>query len=438
MGEKETVILLLSKGAHPLIQQKNPMTRPYHGDGSGRTIFHYAIARGHLNLVIHALRTIEKTYGIEARQLVEKLADSGVNMSFGDSACGVDGNNLMHYVQTLKEASAFVRCGFHKFNDRNSNVSRLAGSGDGKTWATLDTIRLCLDAGVDIFDGDSCKCPCSPGGCTISGIFSIDFPTSTFYSFEVAPGLFWSLEWVTLVEEHCGVEAAKRVLLSLLRRVKCDQPDIAIGHVCCHRGHGIAAGKGWRSYMFGNQPRPLADDDIADILDEESDFIDLLDMEMEELASDSLHSLRTRWMSVIKAKYDAHIEQVNKERAKYKPSFPTDYAEGQLQGDFQVDYKNDTYYPVGWPSVIFMFKTEPRAYAMTGAVSSYDSWLRYEHGRTDDYPIRDVRKSGWFERRAGWVKELVDLMELSADETDAGKKRLQELNEEKGAISKVQ
>ena len=371
MGERQTVALLLSKGADPIISQ-NP--RPYEHDGNSRTFVHYAIARGHLDLVLDALGMIRTLYGIEALHVMSQLAimitistnlyfiDSraaffselvknlaNINMPFQGTHKGVDDNNLMHYVLSVEEASALVRCGFNQFNDPNSDgklainslarhanpalikfciengtdvrnkdkkgrtilfdlFSNLSRAGDWKAWEKLDAIRLCLDAGVDVFETDNCRCPCSPGGCTISSVFLVDFFSST--ELVPAPGLhvLWSLEWVTLVEEHCGVEVARQVLLLLIRRARCNQADDAITHVCCHRGRGMA-GHRWCEYRL----RPLADEDITEILDEEG--------EIDQLASDSLDFLWLRWMSDIKTKYDAHVEAVEKERAEDEPQF---------------------------------------------------------------------------------------------------------------------
>ncbi|KAK4121634.1 hypothetical protein N657DRAFT_647819 [Parathielavia appendiculata] len=492
MGEKETVALLLSNRANPIIRQRDPRRHRYDDREGGRTFFHYAIARGHLDLVIDALGTIEETYinGVEVRQacaqvaiistiscdrppwdhradffveLVKNLHAADVNMSLTDSFQGVNDNNLMHYVESMEEASALVRCGFNRFNDRNSDgkqaihsllarcrgpalikfcidngtdignkdnqdrtilfdlFSSLESFDDWKAWEKLDAIKLCLEAGIDIFDGDNCKCPCSPDGCTISCIFMTDFSSSTYFG----PGLLWSLEWVTLVEEHCGVEAARRVLLSLLRRIKCDEPDIEINHVCCHRGRAIATR---RRRMYQAQPRPLADDDIVEILDEESGFIDLLNIEMEQLASDSIQLLKSRWMAVIKATYDAHVQNVNKAKAEYKPPLSK---ESRLNL-FQVDYKNDTY------QTVLYYYQEPRAYPMTKAVCSYKFWLQHEHTRPDDYPFRKIRRSRWFERRAALVKEFIDIMEIPVDELNAEMARLEKENLARGTIVKVQ
>jgi hypothetical protein len=337
---------------------------------------HYAIARGHFDLVLEALDTIRELYGIEALQamskmaimvtishggqfggsrppffskLVKNLAD--VNFVFRGSHHGVDGNNLMHYARSVEEGLALVRCGFRLFNEENS-AGKLAINSltlclhpaliklciengieirhkdkDGRTilfdiffnshfsaWSdprrTLAAIRICLDAGIDIFDTDSCKCACSSNGCTVSSVFLVDFP-STWSEF--GPGLLWSLEWVTLVEEHRGVEDARQVLLSLLRRAKCNEFDIDINHTCCHRGRAIRAP---RRQGFGDQPIRLTDEAINEIQDEERGLIDILEDEMKELASRTLDCLRSKWISVIKAKFIAHVAAVEESRVE--------------------------------------------------------------------------------------------------------------------------
>ncbi len=373
MGQVQTVKLLLSAGADPSLR-----SYPKGYKSSNRTFLHYAIARGHLDLVLEALGTIQQLCGDETLQnfsqlatmiaistrqfprgsrtsffseLVKNLAD--VNMSFKDGPAGADDNNLMHYVLSVEEASALVHCGFNQFNSPNSD-GRLAinsvarhcdpalikfcldnGTGVGnkdkedrgilfdilcnfwgpaacKTRDTLAGIRVCLDAGVDIFEKDSCRCPCSPGGCTIFSIFSTDFPST--YS-EYRPGLLWTLEWLTLVEEHRGAEAARQGLLLLLRRVKCTGSDIDITHTCCHRGRGICH----RSWYHAVPPSPLTDEDITEIHDEQSEFIDILENEIRQLGSETLDCLWSKWMFAIKARFDANVVAVNKEKAKRKP-----------------------------------------------------------------------------------------------------------------------
>jgi len=379
MGEKQTVALFLERGADLAVVKES---RPYQDYRYGRTFINYAIARGHWGVVLDALGLIRELYVPEALDWCSKMAIlsvvsirpnllrprtafsdvvkylADVNMCFGDGYTGVEDNNLMHYVSDVDEAFTLLQCGCNRFNSRNSDgklaINSLTQQCDpalikfciengtdltnkdsqgrtilfdlfchldwatirnGKMWAILDAVRLCLDGGVDIFEKDHCRCPCSPGGCTIFSIFSINFPSLEIPALKLGP--LWSLEWVTLVEEHCGEEAARQVLLILFRRAKCDQPDIYINHVCCHRGRGIDERQIWQE-----QPRPLLDEDITEILDEEREFIDILEAEIDALDSNSFQSLRSRWILTLKEKYDAHVEAVNQVKGKRKLQHP--------------------------------------------------------------------------------------------------------------------
>jgi len=71
---------------------------------------------------------------------------------------------------------------------------------------------------------------------------------------------------------------------------------------------------------------------------------------------------------------------------------------------------------------------------MARSVSSYAFWLQYECARTDGSLLRKVRRSGWFERRVAWVKELIDAMALPAHEIKAEMAQLKEENLARGAI----
>ncbi|KAL2193873.1 hypothetical protein P885DRAFT_80881 [Corynascus similis CBS 632.67] len=381
-------------------------------------------------------------------------------MCFGDGYTGVEDNNLMHYVSDIDEAFTLLQCGFNRFNSRNSDgklaINSLTEQCDpalikfciengtditnedsqgrtilfdlfchlnwgtihnGKMWAILDAVRLCLDGGVDIFEKDHCRCPCSPGGCTIFSIFSINFPSLEIPALKLGP--LWSLEWVTLVEEHCGEEAARQVLPILLRRAKCDQPDIYINHVCCHRGRGIDERQVWQE-----QPRPLLDEDITEILDEEREFIDILEAEIDALDSNSFQCLRSRWILTLKEKYHAHVEAVNQVKGKRKLQHPEKHHDQTY-----VDYKNDTYHE----RTIYV-NCGPWPVLMMEQLALYAFWLRYEFETADESAFRQLRPGGWFNRRLSWLKELMDVMEISADGITKEMKRYYEQKKVTGEV----
>jgi ankyrin repeat protein len=129
-----------------------------------------------------------------------------VNLTFENCNTGTIHENLLHYVRNQKEAQSLVGRGFSGFNQANSD-GKLAihsfvqcpnaeliqcclenGSNvnhadlDGRTiifhlisqlgkyswliWDAIDSIKLCLARGADVFLSDSCDCPCLDGnGC---------------------------------------------------------------------------------------------------------------------------------------------------------------------------------------------------------------------------------------------------------------------------------
>jgi len=370
VGETEIVKILLSAGANPALRGGSEDLR------LRRTFIHYALARGHKQLILDAIDTITELCGQEALRifskhtmmalissgkpehpqtgffaaLVEKLDD--VNFRINDVNCNVTDRDLMHYVWDIGQAQALVRFGYNSFNrqdghgklpinslcNRTEDKARLFTfcvengtdlnnrDNHGRTvlfslmehwhwdkWDASDAIGICLDAGIDVSLSDSCRCPCAPDGCTVSSVF----PT-TFHSWTDGRWcdreLLDSLEWITLVEEHQGADAARGVLLALLRRAKCDDDHVAVNHVCCHRGDGVADA----TARWLRQPKAiLAAEDIEEILEEEAEFIAALDEEMDQLTALSCEGLHAKWLAVIKKRYDAHVVDVEKRREKH-------------------------------------------------------------------------------------------------------------------------
>jgi hypothetical protein len=347
LGVSEVVKLLIIKGA-------NITTRATRWN---RDFMHYASVRGHWDLILESLDTIRSYYVEKTFQqyvykailhLVSKdtwLGDSkikyyesllklcvDVNFTFDDLDRRTKDNNLLHYVETDSELHALLRHGFHGFNTPNSDgelpifsivdhtldfnlfrscidngtdIHHIDHSDrtiifkllprlhmlEFTTWDTIDSIKLCLHQGLDIFHADSCRCPCSNNGCHASAAFNINF-TPTFLRNQ--PDFIWAFEWLSMVEEFCGYEASKKMLLSFIRRVRFDM--LKMTHICCHRGKGLGS-----SWVFDSQPNFS---DIGKILDEEQSMIEALETEMQSHTSESLDTLKCLWMEILKEVYD--------------------------------------------------------------------------------------------------------------------------------------
>lgn len=262
--------------------------------------------------------------------LLELCGD--VNFTFDDLNEGKNNQNLLHYVRNDREFQALLRRGFHGFNTANSDgelpvfsivnrvsdfnliracfdkgtdihridqsdrtvifklLSRLSML-ECTTWDTIDSIKLCLHRGLDIFYADSCRCPCSINGCHTSAAFNVNFRSAFFRE---QPDFVWAFEWLSIIEEIYGYEASKRMLLSFIRTVRFDMLNMT--HFCCHRGKGL--GQTWN---FDPHPEFI---DIGKIVEEEQSMIEALEAEMQRHTSESLDTLKFIWMGMMKKVYD--------------------------------------------------------------------------------------------------------------------------------------
>jgi hypothetical protein len=162
-----------------------------------------------------------------------------------------------------------------------------------------------LARGADVFLSDSCDCPCLDGnGCHTSSAFDFGFNFDLYGS---RTGFVWAFEWLSIVEEFRGLEASKLMLLSFLRRTQSDM--IGITHFCCHRGRGVRV----RDYgLF--RPRVLSNEDIREILDEKEEFLEILEEDMQSWKHQSLDSLRSQWMVLLKRKHKFEVTKAREKR----------------------------------------------------------------------------------------------------------------------------
>jgi hypothetical protein len=337
-----------------------------------RNFIAYASVRGHWSLIFESLDTIRTCYtqrsfhyfvnhalmelivdntwidDLRRAEYFEKLVNlcEDVNLTFENSNTGTNRNNLLHYVRNQKEAQALIHRGFSGFNQPNSDgklamnslvqcpnveltryclengsyvnhvdlngrtvifhlISQL-GNYSWLIWDTVDSIKLCLARGADVFLSDNCDCPCvlDGNGCHTSSAFDLGFNINRYGS---PPGFMWALEWISIVEDFLGLEASKTMLLSFLRRTQAGMIDIT--HFCCHRGKGVCE----RDYGLC-RPRILSNEDIREILDEEEEFLEILEEDMQSWEHQSLDIIRSQWMVLLKRKHKVEVKKATEER----------------------------------------------------------------------------------------------------------------------------
>lgn len=234
---------------------------------------------------------------------------------------------LMHFATCLEEAESLVKTGFTSFNDENdtgllpvvelshdidlvrfclchgTDVNYVNEAGQALILTLLSllndwkcdeegrnrtrTLRLLLSKGADPFRADSCKCPCEPSGCSSGSVFGLDY--SEFAPLSNVIALF---EWLSLISEFYGQQKATMILLTVIRRLKFDELDMT--HVCCHSGRGkkplCKKGK-------------ITEENRDEILEEEDEFVQLLNKDMETLSSKSFVELQRIYIRLLQARY---------------------------------------------------------------------------------------------------------------------------------------
>lgn len=361
-GYTESVVMLISKGAHPFAR-----------DRQGRTFLSLAIDRNHWKLLMAGINATRLDYNHKIYQVLVRhalvqsitppfhrvgkevrtnyvvqliLQCDNVNFQIDSSHEGVTDETLMVYAHTIEEARALVGQGFPAFNTTNSqgqlpihshrynvellkfcldhgtDVNHVDNNGDTLLLTLLSTlsvtdhrkpnlleaIRICMEHGADSSLSDKCKCPCSPDGCSSSSVFSHAFKTSVDSFLESRVAWVWGFEWASTLEEYHGKQAAHDLLCSLIRRIKFDQ--LGMTHVCCHGGRSKPV---LNDPYLARKPRPLEEADVNDIIEEESEFIQILDEEMEELSCLSLEELRKVYMQLLYegySEYEANVKRI--------------------------------------------------------------------------------------------------------------------------------
>ncbi|EGU72957.1 hypothetical protein FOXB_16545 [Fusarium oxysporum f. sp. conglutinans Fo5176] len=349
-----------------------------------RNFMFYAGLRQHWNLILQVLNTIESHVGKHAAErwaqfatylflviFPDRLEISGVSLNQLLAKCGTvnfiynagdDKRNrcLLHDIRSPAEFDALLANGFRLVNHADSAgqhpvmaaadrcesglVNRLLAYGTDinrkdnfhKTslyyvlrrlevsfthhslFRALETLRILLENDSNVLTRDACRCPCSPQGC---------LPTATLQHGSQGPWRtcvpLWSLEWLSLVSEYRGESEAKITLLSFIRRAK--HGEMGMTHVCCQRE---------QSYLFQNvSVKALHDENIEEIIDEESAFIEDLESEMDQSARKEYNALLNDWIVQIKTSLDTACIRAAKQGEEYNV----------LRPNCKVDHHHDTF-----------------------------------------------------------------------------------------------
>ncbi|KAF6820638.1 hypothetical protein CMUS01_11527 [Colletotrichum musicola] len=356
-NHEDSVAILVNAGADLVIE----------GGRFRRTFIQFAAARGNWKLVLNFLSQIEDSgeecaakewsqlatclfqvpdpdylgrSGVSLHQFLVKCGS--VNFTYNDLGGETRNDCLMHSARSVSDFKALIDNGFVLLNHTNSAgqhplmaaagrgepalVSALLDAGSeinledmkhrtslshavrnldkGCCWSKTDTVEILLANGADVLSRDECRCPCSPSGCLTEA------PPSCF-SYVPQPKPYfsmWEFEWLNLLLEHRGVDVAKEVLLSSIRKAK--HSEMGMTHVCCQSNDD--------SLLMRCLTTKISDADIDEIIDEESEFADILETEMSHYREKQYDVLLLERISLMKASLQRNGEELEDRRSKRK------------------------------------------------------------------------------------------------------------------------
>ncbi|KAH7130999.1 hypothetical protein EDB81DRAFT_905786, partial [Dactylonectria macrodidyma] len=200
-------------------------------------------------------------------------------------------------------------------------------------------------------------------------------------------------------DEHKGVTVAKHVLVSFIRRVKHSQMDMT--HVCCCRNPNLKTDHRGRPLFDW----PLNDEDTDEILEEESDFIEILDREMDQLAHHGYRRLMQQWflqVGELLEAYLANTSQIAKVFIPRRYKIVPDYEQDRYVSSLDEAFFHDPVLEVS-KHIAYYIKRLDELYFQKYYYGYYTSQLdKYE-------------KQQQYARRCGWLHELLRALDLSPE-----------------------
>ncbi|KAL2692465.1 hypothetical protein Neosp_002874 [[Neocosmospora] mangrovei] len=335
----------------------------------------------------------------------------------------VKGRNLLHYARSVKEVDALLGLGLSIVNhvDQEGQHALMSVINMEADSHLEPILKRLLDAGADInlqdrrghtachilmqhlsnagcwiFDtgidclhtlvtlgagsliSDNCRCSCSVSGCLPATPERDDRLSDFQEPRELSVILL--MEWSILILETCGIETAKKSILGTIRRI--EHNKLGMTHTCCGR----------KGYPTKNStPKPMPEGDIEDILEEEIEFIRILDEKMEHESNRDINSLLQS--AILDTKPPTH-------RIKRSPDTIRD----------RVDHQNDR----------FVIEYEPpqvSEYAPDDGIASYALWLekRFRKSKSSEQTAANPWRDSYL-RRLSWLHFLCNAMEVSTEE----------------------
>ncbi|KAK1508815.1 hypothetical protein CABS01_08045 [Colletotrichum abscissum] len=425
----------------------------------GRTFLHYAAVRGHWKLIFRFLVRLE---GFADNWIVEGWAESAVllyhveypnlgnlemrevflgqllmkcrtaNLTFDDVTSGIKDNCLLHYNTGITDFEALMEQGFRLFNHMNSKgqtplmvaaelgepdlvrklvevgadvnlkdlhhrtalhfaLGRMEKSRGYGFWVAMETLRILLAGGANVFTIDGCRCPCSSFG-RLSVVDLLNSSRHWWQGIWEKPPIA-AMELLCLTVEYRGAQEGKDLLLSFIRWEKHEERGMS--HLCFQRH----SADGLYGFVASSRPLCLQAEEVDDILDEESEFLAILETEMEESSAKDFEHLLKDWLKQMKSRLDKVVEEKSRSDAKCVKG------QAEVKHGYQVDYKRDCFYhnlvvDVDWP--------DPTR-AIRSSLAMYIAWIEHEYDHGATARLAGPFHKDWYSTRTSMVHKFIEV-----------------------------
>ncbi|CAI6092185.1 unnamed protein product [Clonostachys chloroleuca] len=460
MNQAKSVMLLLDSGANPGIRENN-----YH-----RLFMDYAASRGHWRLLLDIIDHIKAmigeklanpwaekatirfhlSYSISCREENVSLGDflsrcSNANFTFSMRSDQGGTQTLLHKCKSVEDIEELISAGFKNIDQRNSLgqtalmcaisrqvsaavISKLIQAGADvnlkdekgctvlqyalrnigfslrhKPSESMEILSILLRQGVELYPREKCRCPCSPDGFAPDIELDTNSDFSDWWGPPEAP--IWWLEWITQIYETRGEDDARTTLLALLRRFKHKHQDVS--HVHCPMS--LERDFFWDNFKSMADVPQISEEDIDDILEEESDFIESLEKEMTLVSNFEYHALMNELILCFKIAVDG-VKRNCEAQAKAMRRTQSPKPEREV---FKIDRKNDRFIPA--PLRLDWTPVEGYSYG-TRELSAYVSWLAYQWFHGGPAELDEPAQEQWLVRRVSWIRFLLDAFEISLED----------------------
>ncbi|EEU38264.1 uncharacterized protein NECHADRAFT_77057 [Fusarium vanettenii 77-13-4] len=350
-----------------------PLAATYWQVVKGRTLLHYARSAKEVDALLglgftminqvdqegqHALMSVITRASLPSlAPLVQRLLDAGADINLQDRR----GQTACHVL-----------------------MQRLSNIWDQIFYGGIDCLHTLVTRGADSLISDNCRCSCSVLGC---------LPIAPERENEVSRSeaetrVILLTECIILILEICGTETAKQTLLAIIRQI--EHKKLGMTHTCCRR-----------TPCYDEDSDLMPEDDIDDILEEESEFIRLLDEKMEHESKRDINSLlRSAILDMTPPMYETF------QPCPLSKTFgPRDIQDLKR---YRVDHKNDCFVREDDPRYVSKYTPD--------SIGRYALWLekRLRKSNISEQTAINPWGDAYF-RRISWLQFLCNAMEISTE-----------------------